>query len=176
VFTICHDETENSPVPIFERLCRTHIEMGELKEMLGSGLTLAFMLRAGEFKLDGRHVLGAAYLLGSGGTGLKPLYNWLLEERLGYLPTFLIILSADWWAEATDTEREILVFHEALHCGHAHDQYGSPRFNRQTGEPVPCMVPHSLEEFHQVARRYGAWRPDIATFVEAVLGSDTEDA
>ena len=175
MFTLCTDETHNSPTLIFERLCRTHIELGELKDMLGSGLTIAFMLRAGDFKLGVRPVLGAACMPSVQGF-LRPLFDWLLEDRLGYLPTFLIILSADFWADATDIEREVLVFHEALHCGQAHDIYGAPKFNRMTGEPVPTMRAHDIEEFDCVVKKYGAWRPDIARFLEAAMLGDTEAA
>ena len=168
MFTICDADTPDSPLPIFERLLRSHVELGELKDMLDAGLTVAFMFRAGEFKLSGRNVLGACYMPGVTGA-LRPLFEFLLEERLGYFPTWLIILSEDFWTEAPAIEREILVFHEALHCGQAQDQYGAPKFSRQSGEPVACLRPHDLEEFNAVVRRYGAWKSDVANFLDAAL-------
>lgn len=159
--------TPISPWPIFRRLLETHNELAELGEMLEAGITVAFMLRAGEWKSSGRSILGKCYCGPSAQGDLRPLFEQLLTDTLGYYPDFLICLQAEWWEDATDAQREVLLFHEALHAGQAKDQFGSPKFNRDTGMPVPCIVPHDLEEFNAVVRRYGAWTFDVAEFLAA---------
>lgn len=168
MFTICQQDDETSPWPIFQRLLERCEELAELKAMLEQEITIAFMLRGGEWKGgQGKAVLGKCYCGPSAQGDLRPLFEQLLADTISYYPDFLIILSGDWWEEADDRSRECLVFHEALHAGHAKDQYGSPKFNRQTGRPVPCIVPHSIEEFSAVVERYGAWKPDVAEFISA---------
>jgi hypothetical protein len=167
MFSIPSDETPGSPWPIFNRLLVSHDELAELSSLLEQGITLAFMLRGGEWRSSNRSVLGKCYCGPSAQGDLRPLFEQLLEDTLGFYPDFLIILNADWWEEASEEEREVLVFHEALHAGHAKDQHGTPRFNRITGAPVPCIRPHDIEEFHAVVRRYGAWSPDLAEFLNA---------
>lgn len=167
MFTICAEDDENSVWAIFQRLLESHEELFELKEMLGSDIRIAFMLRGGEWGRQGRTILGTCYCGPSAQGDLRPLFEQLLEDTLGYYPDFLIVLSGDFWDGASETEREVLVFHEAMHAGHATDQYGTPRFDRQTGRPVPCIRPHDIEEFNAVVRRYGAWKSDVAAFLEA---------
>lgn len=166
-FTIPEADAADSPWPIFRRLLSTHEELGELSSLIDSDIRIAFMLRYGEWKKGGRQTLGTCYCGPSAQGDLRPLFEQLLEDTLGYYPDFLIVLAGDWWEEASEEERTVLVFHEALHAGHAKDQYGTPKFNRQTGLPVPCIVPHDVEEFTAVVRRYGAWKSDLAEFLAA---------
>lgn len=165
MFRFPQRDEADSPWPIFERVLRFP-ELAELASILEQDCAMAFVFRAGEFKLRGQAVLGTACLPRVQGA-LAPLFDQLLEDVLGYPPDFLITLGADWWAEASPQEREILVFHEALHCGQAKDQYGTLRFDRMTGRPVLSMVPHDLEEFNAVVARYGAWKGDVEAFLAA---------
>lgn len=168
MFTVPAKDEAGSPWPIFEELLRTHDGLAELRDMMEAGITVAFMLRFGEWERQGRRALGVCYCGPSAQGDLRPLFEQLLEDTLGYYPNFLIILSGDWWEEAGDLQREILVFHEALHAGHAKDKFGAPRFNRMTGMPIPGLRPHDLEEFTAVAERYGAWKSDVAEFAAAL--------
>lgn len=167
MFAICKPEDIDGPWAIFERLRISHDELGELNDMMDQGITLAFMIRAGEWGRSGQTTLGKCYCAPSAQGDLRPLFEQLLEDTLGYYPDFLIILNGDWWEEATPREREVLAFHELLHAGWAKDQYGAPKVSRSTGKPVPCIVPHSIEEFTAVVRRYGAWKADLAEFIAA---------
>jgi hypothetical protein len=167
MFTFPSQTDELSPWPIFSRLLTTHEELAELSSMLDAGITVAFMLRAGEWKSSGRAILGKCYCGPSAQGDLRPLFEQLLEDTLGYYPDFLIGLSADWWGDASEEQREVLLFHEALHAGQARDKHGAPKFNRITGLPVPAIVPHDLEEFNAVVRRYGAWERGVADFLAA---------
>lgn len=167
-YSIATDDTVNSPVRIFNRILKSHPELEELRALIEDHeMTVAILMKEGELKLRGQLVAGLAALPDAQGA-MKPLFAWLLETVLGYSPDFLIILSADWWAEASDIHREALVCHEALHCGHAKDAYGSLRFNNATGAPIIGIMPHDVEEFAAIARRYGAWTPDLEAFAEAL--------
>jgi hypothetical protein len=167
MFSIPPKDTPASPWPILERLLRTHDELAELKDMLDAGVTLAFLLRGGEWRQGSRSILGACCMPGAGTGALQGLLLQLLDDTLGYDPTYVVVLNEDWWSEATPLQREALVFHEVLHCEHAKDQYGTPRYNKITGLPVPGTRAHSLEEFQSVVERYGSWSPDIAEFLAA---------
>jgi len=170
MFVVPGEQDEDSPWPIFRRLLSTHVELAELKSMLDSDITIAFMFRAGEWERDGRVTLGKCYCQPSAQGDLRPLFEQLLEDTLGFYPDFLIVLNAEWWGQASEREREILVFHESLHARQAVDKYGAPRFDRATGRPVPAIRPHDVEEFTAVAARYGAWKSDLQEFAAALNG------
>lgn len=167
MFTICNADDAGGPWSIYERLRLSHDELGELNDMTDQGITLAFMFRGGEWRSGQRGILGKCYCGPSAQGDLRPLFEQLLEDTLGYYPDFLIILAADWWEDASEREREVLVFHELLHCGWARDKYGAPKVSRDSGMPATCIVPHSIEEFTAVVRRYGAWKADVAEFIAA---------
>lgn len=165
-FTFPASDDADGPWPIFERLLLTHEELGELASMLDSEIRVAFLMRHGDWGKHGRMTLGVCCIPSVQGE-LKPLFAQLLEDTLGYFPDFLILLNADWWEEASPLQREILVFHEAMHAAQARDKYGAPRFHRETGAPIPTIRGHDVEEFTPVVRRYGAWKSDLAEFLAA---------
>jgi hypothetical protein len=166
MFTIADIDAPSGPWAILRRIL-AYPEMVELKELLDSDITLAIIMRTGEWNEGGRGLLGTCSIPTVSGK-LRPLFEHMLEEWLGYFPDFLITLNADFWEDANDITREALLFHEAKHAGHAKDQYGSPRFHRETGRPIICIVPHDLEEFNAVVSRYGAWKGDVQSFLDAV--------
>ncbi len=151
-----------SPWPIYERL-RLLPEHAYLKH---HSPPVAWLFREGEWLEHGKLVLGKTFMPRVQG-GLRELFDDMLEKFIGFQPVFLFVLNAEWWHPASDRDREALVFHEMLHASIARDQYGALRFNRQTGEPVWTLRAHDVEEFNEVARRYGAWSPDIAEFLNA---------
>jgi len=167
MFRVPVEGDPDSPWPIFERLKASHPELAELASMLEQEITLAFMFRAGEWGSNGRMTLGKCYCGPSAQGDLRPLFEQLLEDTLGFYPHFLIILSDDWWQDASPVQREILVFHEALHAAHAKYKYGELRFHRETGQPIPGIRPHDVEEFTSVVARYGGWKEDVAEFLRA---------
>lgn len=173
MFTLCHETDaegvadDGGPWAIFNRLRLSHEELSELDTGLKDGWTITFMLRAGEWREADRTILGKCYLMGSSNKDLRPLFEQLLEDTIGFYPTFIIVLSADWWESASLLERETLLFHELLHPCQAKDKHGEPAFNNETGEPKPAIRSHDLEEFDAVVRRYGAWSEDIRKFLLA---------
>lgn len=170
----------DSPWPIFERILVTHEELALQAELVTDHeVKFAFVMRTdfgenGWADGPGRIKLGTACMPRVTGA-LAGLFDQLLEDTLGYRPDFLITINSEWWSQATDQEREILVFHEALHCGQATDKYGSPKFNRQTGAPILSMIAHDVEEFESVVRRYGAWKSDIRSFLDAAAEGPRRD-
>jgi hypothetical protein len=124
----------DSPWPIFERVL-DYPELASQAELARDHeVRWAFVLRR-EMGEDGmwlqgqRRILGMACMPRVQGV-LGGLFGQLLEDALDYLPDFLIVLDRSWWEASTDREREILVFHELLHCGQALDGQGAPKFRR----------------------------------------------
>jgi hypothetical protein len=75
----------------------------------------------------------------------------------GEMPDFLLTFDARYARQCSDIAWCALVEHELLHCGQAKDEFGGPKFNKQTGMPVFAIRGHDVsEEFVTVVRRYGA--------------------
>lgn len=161
---------ENHPIEIYQRL----LACPEHSHLLDHKPDVAFLFRDGEWVKKGRSILGTCSMPSVQGD-LRPLFDWMLEELLGFTPVFLFTLSFEWWEQADERQREILVFHEMCHAAQDRDKYGSPRINQQTGEPVWTIRPHDIEEFNSVVRRYGAWAPDVQDFIAAVQAGEAEN-
>lgn len=165
------EDGEDSPWPIFERVLRFPELLLQSQLVHEHEVRFAFVMRLdhGEtgWMRGQKMMLGDACMPRVTGS-LAGLFDQLLEDTIGYRPDFLIRINAEWWDQASDREREILIFHEVKHCGQAVDRYGAPRFTRETNAPVLAMVSHDLEEFNDVVARYGAWKSDIVDFIGAV--------
>lgn len=118
----------------------------------------------------GRMVIGTA----EPGTPQGAMGKWgrakamlQVREWFGAIPDFIITIDATWWLQASDAEACALVEHELYHCAQDRDEYGAPKFNRQTGRPVFTMRGHDVEEFVGVVRRYGADAAGIRELIEA---------
>lgn len=153
--------------PIFTRVYR----MPEFAELREAEPRIEFLMRNEPKSKHGRQVLGTAYKPQVNGE-LSGLFDWFLEQFFAGAPDFLITLDAAWWADASDLDREILVFHELSHCVHAKDALGCLRFDKE-GLPVFGILGHDIEEFNQVVRRYGAYRANVRNFVDAVLEGES---
>lgn len=159
-------ETEDSPWGYFARVLG-YDELHEQAFLTSVGVRWAFVFRdEGEWNRGGKMILGTACMPSVTGA-LSGLFEQLLGDAVGYWPDFLITLNGAYWEQATDLEREILVFHELKHCGQAKDQYGNPKFRKSDGGPVLSMVAHDVEEFSDVVARYGAWKGDLRDFLDA---------
>lgn len=90
-----------------------------------------------------------------------------VTDWFGMLPDFIITIDAAWWLQASDAEACALIEHELYHCAQDQDEYGAPKFNKQTGRPVFTMRGHDVEEFIGVVRRYGADAAGIRALIEA---------
>lgn len=75
------------------------------------------------------------------------------SAELAYLAGVDFVVTYNWlaWQDLTLTQRLALVDHVLSHCGHELEQ-------------GYLLVPHDVEEFGTIARRWGAWRPELQTF------------
>lgn len=92
--------------------------------------------------------------------------HYQLMQWFGYVPNFLITLSAPYTASADDWSFCALVEHELCHAAQDVDPFGEPRFDRQ-GNPIFRLVAHDVEQFTDVVARYGAGAADVAEMVRA---------
>lgn len=143
------------------------LEMSEHHDIRAGDAVIDWLFRAEIKKKQGRFILGTCYQPRVTGD-LSDLFDDMLEKLLGRRPDFLIVLSWDYWRDASPREREILCFHELKHCAQARDMFGAPRFNRDTGLPIWAIQGHDIEEFDDVVRRYGIHSNDLERFMRAI--------
>jgi hypothetical protein len=93
-----------------------------------------------------------------------------MRDWFGIIPDFVITLDAYFCDAAREAEFCALVEHELYHCGQKTDEFGMPKFNRETGKPSFGIKGHDVEEFVGVVRRYGIGRSDgpLADMVRAI--------
>lgn len=70
---------------------------------------------------------------------------------------FVLEIARDTWEGMNSKQREALVDHELAHMG-------------LTEDGKLTTVPHDIEEFHAILKRHGAWKSDLAVFVEIGKG------
>lgn len=118
----------------------------------------------------GRRVIGMAEPgtpQGAMGRWSRARAEFQVMQWFGQLPDFIITLDAHWWMQASDAEACALIEHELYHCAQDRDEFGAPRFSKQTGRPVFAMRGHDIEEFVGVVRRYGASAAGVQAMVDA---------
>lgn len=86
---------------------------------------------------------------------LKARQDQQLREWFGVIPDFLITIDAVYADTCDDATFAALIDHELCHCAQAEDEFGMPRFNKDTGLPVFTIRGHDVEEFLSVVRRFG---------------------
>jgi hypothetical protein len=128
---------------------------------------IVFMWASGSFAKSGRIVLGQCeQVIMRAGGWQKSRMEQQMHEWFGRIPKFVITLAADYCSQCTDLEFCALVEHELYHIAQATDDYGAPKFNKETGQPVLTLCGHDVEEFVGVVRRYGASK-DVQEMVDA---------
>lgn len=116
----------------------------------------------------GRIVLGQAEVpMFQGGGWKRARQEQQIVDWFGGVPDFLITLDAWYCDTASETEFCALVEHELYHCGHACDEFGVPRFSKDTGLPKFAIRGHDVEEFIGVVRRYGVTSEELADMIIA---------
>lgn len=136
---------------------------------------IGFLWTNAENRRQQRRIVGQAEMpersiRGKGGRWQQARAEMQLRDWFGGdLPDFLITLDAVFAADCDDATFCALVDHELTHCAQAVDEFGMPRFNQQTGDPIWTIRGHDLEEFVSVVRRFGveAAGPQAAEFVIA---------
>lgn len=154
-------EGDDHPALIAARVMR----YPEHQHLIDNEIDIEWLMRRPELVKGGKVVLGTVHEPNVQGS-LRDVFKWMLEKTLGRLPRFLIVLDWEFWSQADDATKEILVFHELAHISQRHDKYGAPRFDKD-GQPVYGLTEHDVNEFTSVVARYGAWNEDIQNFLEA---------
>lgn len=152
---------EAQPAKHYAKLLR----LPEFEHLRDGEARIEFIMRGHEKIRQGRRILGTCHLPTVQGQ-LKDVFEWMLEEKFGEMPDYLIELEMDFWLESSERDREVLIFHELLHTKHAIDKHGSARFDKE-GNPVWDIRGHDVEEFAEVVRRYGLHSPDLVAFFAA---------
>lgn len=159
------------PAVVFARL----LALPEHAHFAEAEARVEFLMRGHEEIRAGHRVLGTVFRPDVQGR-LSDVFKWLLDEKFGCAEgeriDFLVVLDAQFWLDAGDVDREILVYHEMQHMQPAFDKFGAQRFCRETGLPVLALVGHDVEEFAAVARRYGAHSQELNDFVHAISEGD----
>jgi hypothetical protein len=161
---------EHEPAEIYARLVDKLPEFEPLKTWTP---LVGFLFRDYPDVQQQRAIIGTCSMPQAQGR-VRKLFEWLMEEKLGYFPIFLYTLDHDFWTAATPRQREILMYHEICHAGIALDAFGSPKHHRETGEPIWCIVGHDVEEFTAVVQRYGAYSDDLLAFKNALSMAETD--
>ena len=104
----------------------------------------------------------------------------LANPKINYLTggcDFLIEIDHDLYHDLNEMQREALVYHELSHCGRKEMKKKKKKDGTEiptldsppTGDDTPefkwCIIPHDLEEFGAVVRRYGLIFPDQQEFI-----------
>lgn len=119
----------------------------------------------------GRTVIGQAepgLPQGAMGKWAKARATQQVTEWFGHVPDFIITVHAGWWESASDAQACALIEHELYHCAQEKDEFGAPRFNKNTGLPIFGMRGHDVETFIGVAARYGAVEAGVRELAEAL--------
>ena len=118
---------------------------------------IVFMWASSAFYKKGRTVLGQCeeVMMRAGGWQ-KARMEQQMYEWFGRIPDFIITLAADYCAQCSDLEFCALVEHELYHIAQETDEFGAPKFYRDSGLPKLKLRGHDVEEFIGVVRRYGA--------------------
>ncbi len=79
---------------------------------------------------------------------------------------FLIEVNWSAWLELTDEQRVALIDHELCHMG-----------TKETDEgDRPVLLPHDVQEFTAIVKRWGLWTDELAHFAKAVRQADLFEA
>lgn len=122
-------------------------------------VTIRSVFREPVARSRGRIVLGKARKI----SGLNAhLVGLVRKDDLGDDPAdfFVIEIAHKPWQELTEPQRLALVDHELCHFDV--EIPDNPDHDRKL-----VMVRHDLEEFTDVVKRHGLWRPDIEKFARA---------
>lgn len=119
----------------------------------------------------GRVVIGQAEPGGPQGAMGKWAKSRAIQQVIEWfsrVPDFIITVHAGWWSQATDAQACALIEHELYHCAQERDEFGAPRFNKSTGQPIFGMRGHDVETFIGVAARYGAVEAGVQEIADAL--------
>lgn len=150
----------NHPADIAARLMRDP----EHEHLADNEISIGYLMRLTPKEKGGKTELGSmhdAKYMAQG--GFKELFAQLLAGMLGYSPQFVMVIDNDWWQQASEREKEALVWHELCHCKQKLDKYGSPKFGLD-GTPSYGIAEHDVTAFRSEVARFGLWSDDLRAF------------
>lgn len=129
---------------------------------------IGFLWIAAENTKKGKQVLGLCERVQLNGDkwAVAKKQQQLMEWYGLHLPDFIISLDAGYCSTCSDLEFCALVEHELYHIAQEEDEFGAPKFSRETDNPLLTIQGHDVEEFYGVVRRYGPVH-DVSEIVEA---------
>lgn len=154
-------DNEKHPATIAARLMLLpeHVHLSE------HDVSFGWLVRGIPKEKGGKTELGSVHAVKTMFQGqFKDLGLMMLGRMLGYVPEFIVIVDGTWWSRASDVEREALIFHELCHVKQSVDEFGGLKFDRD-GNPVFRIVEHDVTAFNAEVARYGAWTPDLQSFI-----------
>jgi hypothetical protein len=127
-------------------------------EILGARIALAWNLSWSP-DVDGRVTLGKCRKVSD--------LDREVADVLAY--DFVIVLRQEFWDDplVTAVQRRALLDHELCHCSVKVDEHGDAVVDER-GRTVYRLRRHDLEEFSEIADRYGCWKADIEAFARAL--------
>jgi hypothetical protein len=142
-----------SPAPEVEDVARRLID--DFHPHL-STIRIDYVFASEPLKEKGKVVWGRAKKIGG-------LNAWLASEtkfREAATPEefFVIEICKQTWQQLDEKSRRALTDHELSHLD----------VDMETGKL--SLLPHDLEEFNSIVRRYGLWRADVEFFIRAANG------
>jgi len=129
---------------------------------------VGFLWSVGGYTKQMRTIIGLTEKIAfRAGYWQKIRYEQQMHEWFGLnYPEFIITLDADYCAQCSDLEFCALVEHELYHVGHELDQFGAPKFHKDSGLPSLTIRGHDVEEFIGVVERYGP-SSEVARLIDA---------
>ena len=144
--------------------------------------TIGYLFRDDEVRDKETKVVNAsAHLVsqlisGAGAKYFNRYLKWALQQQLGFLPTFLILIDRNGWKGGDFRWKKFLVDHELEHCIQKVNDDGFPRVNQVTGEPVWGIKPHDLEEFEGAIQRNGLVTEEHRSMAAVMVDAAIRDA
>jgi len=89
---------------------------------------------------------------------------------------FVILLNQNFFDDpiVTDTQRRAVLDHELCHAAVKLDDDGHPVIDER-GRVQYRIRKHDLEEFSEIAERYGCWKRDIEAFARSLAAARQDD-
>ena len=87
---------------------------------------------------------------------LSKVFSWSMFQLFGFEPEIVIICDAEAWSTSGGLRKTALIYHELAHVVQKENRNsGLPMFDKQTGRPVYELQDHDVEEFYDVAAKFG---------------------
>lgn len=126
------------------------------RDVIGARIALAWNV-VWKPDVDGRVILGQCRKV----SDLEREVNELLPYD------FVIVLRKEFWQDpcVTDLQRRALLDHELCHAAVKLDEHGEPVVDERE-RTVYRIRKHDLEEFAEIAERYGCYKRDVEEFAK----------